>query len=262
LDTEILLAHARNCTRIELYTRFDDVVSLEERGLMRALVARRAQAEPVAYLVGHREFFGLEFLVSADVLIPRPDTETLVMELLDTLKHRPSARIVDIGTGSGCIAICAAVHCPDAHVAAIDICPAALKVAMANAEKHAVSDRIEFSNGDLFAPLDNQAPFDVIVSNPPYVRGDELNQLPRDVGQYEPQLALAAGADGLDVIRRLVAQAADRLVTDGRMILEIAPEMSEIVLDLLDQTGHFHSARQINDLSGRPRVISACRATR
>ena len=260
LDTEILLAHARNCTRIELYTRFDEVLSDEERSLMRTLVERRAESEPVAYLVGYREFFGLEFAVSSDVLIPRPDTETLVMEMIDVLKQRPAARLLDMGTGSGCIAISAAVHCPDAQVTAIDISAAALQIAVSNAEKHGVSQRVEFLQGDLFAPLGDRDRFDVIVSNPPYVRQDELSQLPRDVGHYEPHLALLAGSDGLDVIRRLVAQLPDHLTEHGQVILEIAPEMSDKVCDLLAGAGGFQDIRPINDLSGRVRVISACRA--
>jgi len=261
LDTEILLAHARGCSRIELYTRFDEVLSAEERRVMRALVERRARAEPVAYLVGHREFFGLPFNVSPDVLIPRPDTETLVVELLDVLKQRPRARVLDVGTGSGCIAVCAAVHGPQTQVTAIDISPAALQVAQGNAQQHAVGDQIAFLHGDLFDPLEDGVVFDVVVSNPPYVRTDELSGLPPDVAQYEPPLALVAGPDGLDVIRRLVPQAAERLVPGGQCILEIAVDMAEAVVDLLEQTRCFPAIAVVNDLSGQPRVISACRGT-
>ena len=261
LDAEILLAHARGCSRIELYTRFDELLSAEERRVMRELVERRGRAEPVAYLVGYREFFGLQFNVSADVLIPRPDTETLVVELLELLKQQPAARVLDVGTGSGCIAVCAAVHGPQAQVTAIDISDAALQVAQGNARQHGVGERITFLQGDLLDPLTDSAVFNVIASNPPYVSTDELGGLPRDVGQYEPQLALAGGSDGLDIIRRLISQAVAHLVADGQFILEISADMAESVVGLLEQTGCFPAISVVNDLSGRPRVISACRGT-
>ena len=154
LETEILLAHARGCRRIELYTRFDEVLSEKERATMRDLVRRRAQSEPVAYLVGHREFFGLDFRVTPAVLIPRPDTETLVVELVDVAKPLAAPRILDIGTGSGCIAIAAAVNLPNAQITATDASEAALAVARENAANHKVVERIQFLSGDLFGPLD------------------------------------------------------------------------------------------------------------
>ena len=169
LDTEILLAHARGCRRIELYTRFDEVLNEDERSAMRDLVRRRAQSEPVAYLVGHREFFGLDFRVTPAVLIPRPDTETLVVELLDVAKPLTAPRILDLGTGSGCIAIAAAVNLPAAQITATDLSDAALAVARGNAESHHVLDRIRFLSGDLFAAVAHEERFDVVASNPPYI---------------------------------------------------------------------------------------------
>ena len=154
LDAEILLAHARGCKRIELYTRFDEPMSEAERTTMRDLTRRRAKSEPVAYLVGHREFFSLKFRVTPDVLIPRPETETLVVELLDACKSLEAPQILDIGTGSGCIAVTVAVNNKSAQVTATDLSEAALAVARSNAEAHAVSDRIRFLQGDLFTPLD------------------------------------------------------------------------------------------------------------
>ena len=153
LEAEILLAYAKQCPRIQLYTHFDDELSDEVRGRMRALVKRRADLEPVAYLVGHREFFSLDFEVNRDVLIPRPETELLVMEALEALKAAEvSGRVLDIGTGSGCIAIAIAHRAPTAAVTAVDISESALVVARRNAERHHVADRVSFLQGDLFAP--------------------------------------------------------------------------------------------------------------
>ncbi len=196
LDTEILLAHARGCRRIELYTRFDDVLSERERTAMRDLVRRRAQSEPVAYLVGHREFFGLDFRVTPAILIPRPDTETLVLELLDVAKPLAAPRILDVGTGSGCIAVAAAVNHPTAQVTATDVSDAALAVARENAQSHHVLDRIRFLPGDLFGPVGQNEPFDVVVSNPPYIAEHEKETLQNDVRRYEPRMRALLRTDG------------------------------------------------------------------
>lgn len=259
LDTEILLAHVRGCKRIELYTRYDEVLSDEQRDRLRELVRRRAKAEPVAYLVGYREFFGLEFKVTPDVLIPRPDTETLVVELLEAAKAQAAPRIVDIGTGSGCIAIAAAVNCPQARVTAIDVSAAALAVARENAERHNVADRIRFVQGDLFGPLGEGEQFEFVVSNPPYVAEGELDQLQPEVRLHEPRSALVAGADGLDVIRRLVAEAPRFLVPGGQLMFEISPEQTGAARELLEASGAYRDVRIVKDLSGRERVVRAVR---
>jgi release factor glutamine methyltransferase len=189
LDAEILLAHARDCRRIELYTRFDEPLTDAQRAVMRDLTKRRAKSEPVAYLVGHREFFSLDLRVTPDVLIPRPDTETLVVELIDAVRPVESPRILDLGTGSGCIAIAAAVNLPSARITATDLSDAALAIARENAEKHAVSDRIRFLRGDLFAPLAQGEQFDVIASNAPYIADHEQETLQNDVRRFEPHAA-------------------------------------------------------------------------
>ena len=254
LDAEILLAHARGCQRIELYTRYDHVLSDGERSVMRELVLRRAQREPVAYLVGHREFFSLDFQVTPDVLIPRPDTETLVLELLELSKPITAPRILDVGTGSGCIAVTAAVNRPDAHLTATDISTAALEVARTNATRHDAIKRVTLLYGDLFAPLNRDQPFDVIASNPPYIADGEWDTLDADVRQHEPRGALTAGKDGLDVIRRLITEAADYLVPGGHLLLEIDISQAEAVEALLNAETAFDDVRLINDLTGRPRV--------
>ena len=259
LEAEVLLAHARGCKRIELYTHFDDAVSDEERALMRDLVQRRAKSEPVAYLVGRREFFSLDLRVTPDVLIPRPDTETLVVELLERAKGIESPRIVDVGTGSGAIAIAAAVHLPTARVTAIDASEAALAVARENANEHGVAGRMRFLHGDLFAPLGDSVEFDVIASNPPYVRQGELELLPPDVRLHEPLSALAAGPEGLDVIERLIAEAPPFLASGGWLLIEISPRQASAVLKQLETHGAYAEVRAVKDLSGQIRVAVARR---
>lgn len=259
LDAEILLAHARGCPRIQLYTRFDEVLSDAERAVMRDLVRRRAQSEPVAYLVGHREFFGLDFRVTPDVLIPRPETETLVLALLDRSKELPQPKILDLCTGSGCIAVAAAVQRREAQMTAVDVSAEALEIARQNVEKHKVLDRIRLVQGDLFAPLDHNVRYDVIASNPPYVAEGELETLQADVRLYEPRLALAAGTDGLSVIRRLVAEAPNYLASNGTLLFEFSPEQSSAVLEILQSNEAFTDSTIIKDLSGNPRVAVARR---
>jgi release factor glutamine methyltransferase len=257
LDAEILLAHARACPRIQLYTHYDEVLGDDIRATMRALVMRRAQAEPVAYLVGHREFYGLDFHVSSEVLIPRPDTETLVLELLTLAASQPQPQVLELGTGSGCIAVATAMNLPAAKFVAVDVSSAALKVATKNAAMHNVSARIDFREGDLFAPLDVEAQFDFVVSNPPYIADAELAQLDADVRDHEPHLALAGGADGLDVIRRIIAGAGQRLKSGGFLLLEIGAEQGNVLPELIAVCGDYRESRIVNDLAHRPRVAVA-----
>jgi len=253
LDAEILLAHARGCPRIKLYTDYDERLPDEVRTRMRAYVKRRAAAEPVAYLVGHREFFSLKFEVSPAVLIPRPDTETLVVEALDRLKPLTSPRVLDIGTGSGCIAVSVAVNHRDALVTAVDISPEALEVARRNAQLHSVAARVKFVRSDLTAAL-NEHVFDMIVANPPYVTTGECDYgLDPTVRRHEPRAALDGGADGLDIIRRLVEVCPERLVSGGSLLLECSPEQVEAVRDLM--SARFKDVATHNDLGGLPRIV-------
>ena len=259
LDAEILLAHARGCQRIQLYTHFDDPLTEPQRAAMRDLVKRRSAAEPVAYLVGHREFFGLDFAVTSDVLIPRPDTETLVIEAIDWLKQRSQPRVLDIGTGSGCIAISLAVNCRQAQVTAIDLSAAALAIAQQNAEKHGVTDRIRFLHGDLFAPLADNEQFDLIASNPPYITSAEMETLQPDVRLHEPHSALDGGPDGLDVIRRLIAAAPPHLAAGGSLLIEIDGAQADAVTQLLAANSHYEEIAVLKDLAKQPRVVRAVR---
>lgn len=253
LDAEILLAHACGCQRIQLYTNYDRVLSEAERGRMRDLVRRRAQAEPVAYLVGYREFFGLEFAVSPAVLVPRPDTETLVRCALDAMKPIEAPRVLDVGTGSGCIAIALAANNPSASVLAVDISTDALEVAQENAVRHHVEDRVSFAKSDLFADVDEQR-FDLIVSNPPYIRDDEMPGLDRDVRDHEPDGALAGGPDGLDYVRSIISRAPDYIGPRGWLMLEIDDAQATTVAALMLERAFEPTAIE-KDLSGRQRVV-------
>jgi release factor glutamine methyltransferase len=281
LDAEVLLAHALGCQRIELYTTFDDQPSEQTRTAFRDLVRRRAEGTPVAYLVGRREFYSLSFRVTPDVLIPRPETELLVVTVLDLAKSNsprtPNLRsvpgegqgvraagkndiaIADVGTGSGIIAVCLAKHLPTARVMAIDISPAALSIARGNSEEHKVADRIEFLQSDLFAAVPPGRQFDFIVSNPPYVTTAELEKLAPDVRKFEPRLALLAGPQGTEVIARLIPQAAERLRPGGHLLMEINPSIHDAICALLKADGRFELGPTIKDLARLPRVVQAKR---
>ena len=263
LDAEVLLAKARNCQRIQLYTSFDDEVDEDVRAVFRDHVRRRAAGEPVAYLVGYREFFSLTFRVTQDVLIPRPETEHLVVEVLDLIKMSPGAdahvRIADVGTGSGAIAVSVAKHAANCQVTAVDMSPEAIAVARSNAETHGVAEQLEWVVGDLLDSLPAERTFDFIASNPPYVSQTEWQQLPREVKDFEPALALLGGDNGTDIIARLIPQAAERLRDGGWLIMEISPMIEQATHQLLADDGHFDPAHTAKDLAGLPRVVRAQR---
>jgi release factor glutamine methyltransferase len=261
LEAEVLLAHSRSCQRIQLYTAFADAADEELRTRFRDLVRRRAEGMPVAYLVGHREFFSLDFRVTPDVLIPRPETEFVVLTALDLIKSRADKRplaVADVGTGSGIIAIAIAKHAPQAQLTAIEVSLAALAVARDNASRLGVGERIRFVHSDLFEAVE-AARFDLIASNPPYVSRQEMARLPRDVKAYEPELALAGGETGTSVIERLVPQAADRLVSGGSLLLEISPLLQQRVESLLEADGRWQLEKTVMDMAGLARVVHARR---
>ncbi len=263
LDAEVLLAHARGCQRIDLYAAYEAPASDELRTAFRELVRRRAEAVPVAYLVGRKEFYSLSFEVTPDVLIPRPETEFLVVSLLDKAKelsadHHP-LRIADIGTGSGILAVCAAKHLPTAQVTAIDTSPAALDVARKNAQAHGVAERIDFQEGDLLSTTPSEPTFDFILSNPPYIGEGEFAALDRDVREHEPRGALVAGPNGTEVIQRLIPQAGERLKPGGWLMIEISPLIADTVKALLPDDGQFDSPSVVKDFQQHPRVALARR---
>jgi len=261
LDAEVLLAHARGSRRIDLYAAYGEVADEKTRTEFRDLVRHRASGTPVAYLVGHREFYSLDFEVTPDVLIPRPETEHLVVALLDHAKSRVNGdariEIVDVGTGSGIIAVCAAKYLPNSFVTAVDISSAAIAVAKRNAKKHAVADRIEFIESNLFANISTDRRFDYIVSNPPYVSTAEMKEVARDVREYEPAIALRAGERGTDVIAPLIDQATNRLRPGGALLIEISPMIMAEVEALISTAKSMTLGAMIRDLSGHPRVLRA-----
>lgn len=257
LDAEVLLAHVRGCPRIALYTAFDTPVAEAERGRFRELVKRRGAGEPVAYLVGSREFFSLPFAVDKAVLVPRPETEGLVVRVLDLCRAAATPRIVDVGTGSGAIVVTLAKHLPRATFAATDVSAAALEVARANAVRHGVADRITFFHGDLLA--DAAGPWDVIVSNPPYVREDEFSALPRDVRDHEPRGALVSGPTGVEVVERLAAAATAALVPGGWLVVEIGPAVVAAAEAAIAACPALEPAATLKDLAGLPRIVQARR---
>jgi release factor glutamine methyltransferase len=257
LDAEILLAHTLGCQRIELYTRFEEQPAEGHREHYRQLVRRRADGCPVAYLVEHREFYSQPFEVSADVLIPRPETEFVVIEALDqaaSMTDRGPLQLADVGTGSGILAICLAQQISNSSVLAIDNSPAALAVAQNNIRRHQLEDRIELAEGDLLAGVDRQ--LDIIVSNPPYVSEAEYEQLDRDVREFEPRQALVAGPSGMEVYQQLVPQAAERLSAGGWLLLETSPMLAEQLQQLLSDHGAFEEIRLTRDLANLPRVVA------
>ncbi len=262
LDAELLLAEVLGCARIGLYTSFDQVPSEELRAEFRKLIQRRAQGMPVAYLLGHREFYSLNFWVTPDVLIPRPETELLVVSLLDLAKSRPTDQtcsICDVGTGSGILAVCAAKYLPHAHIVAIDISLKALEVARSNCQQHGVENQVHLVAGNLLTCLAPQARFHFILANPPYVAEKEWESLPRDVRKYEPPQALLAGPQGTEVIARLVPQAAEHLDPGGWLLLEISPTIHQQVQEILQQDGRWQLGPTRLDLARLPRILPAQR---
>lgn len=259
LDTEVLLAEALGCRRIELYTRYEEVVPEEARGRFRSFVRQRIEGCPVAYLVGRKEFFGLEFEVGPAVLIPRPDSEFVVMECLRLAKEMSRPRVLDLGTGSGNLAVAVAHECAGALVTAVDLSPDALAVAARNATKHGVAERIRFLGGDWFDPIPTGERFDFILSNPPYIAREELPKLPVGVRDYEPHLALDGGPGGFQVLDQIVQRAEDYLESGGHLIVEIGSPQEERVRKRLSALPGFDLSPTIYDYSRHPRVLRVCR---
>lgn len=263
LDAEVLLAHVRGCSRIQLYTAFDEQASDDLRRQYRQLVQRRASGTPVAYLVGYREFFSLGFHVNPHVLIPRPESELLVLGMLDHTKQNqpagPSWRIADVGTGSGILAVCAAKYVPQVHVFAIDCQPAALDVARSNAQRHGVEQLITFLQGDLLQPVNDHRPVDIVVSNPPYVSLAEWDELPSDVKGHEPYVALVGGKAGDEIIRRLVDEAETCLGDGGLLIFEISPMLAPRVESWFSPSA-WQPPTVTRDLAQHARVVTVQRS--
>jgi release factor glutamine methyltransferase len=256
LEAQILLAHSLGCKKIDLYVRHDEEPPEDKRAAFRKMIKKRAEGMPVAYLVGHREFYSLEFAVSPAVLIPRPETETLVMEALRWLKPREAPRVLDVGTGSGAIAVAVAKQHKTAEVTAVDVSAPALAVAAGNARRHGTADRVTFLEGDLFGPVAGRT-FDLVVSNPPYIAQSEFPSLDVGVREFEPRAALDGGPEGLDLYRRIAAEAAGYLAPGGAVMVEIGATQESAVRELF--AAHLDPGPSFKDAAGRPRVVTARR---
>lgn len=258
-----LLEHALALRSHQLVSQTDRLVSPDVRARIEALVARRVAREPLQYLLGTQEFCGLEFSVSPAVLIPRPETELLIQYIVGHVHALSEATIVDVGTGSGCVAITLAARLKGRRILAIDRSPEALEVAQRNAVRHAVRDRIEWLEGDLLAPLRERQvadTIDVIVSNPPYISESDWAGLEPEVRVFEPRMALIGGAQGTEFHERLLRESREFLAPGGLLIMEIGVGQAATVRQFAEQIGGYTALRIIEDAAGIERVVMAQRA--
>ena len=256
LEAEILLSSILAQDRVYFYTHSQDAVDLKQAETYRSAIKRRCQLEPVAYILGKKEFMGMDFFVNGDVLIPRPDTEPMVEYLLEYLQvnYPEGAKVLDLCTGSGAIGISIKKYFKPGIVSLSDFSEAALAVARINADQ-LVNGELSLYQGDLFAAIPQGETFDVIVSNPPYISRAEMDQLARDIIDYEPHLALDGGESGLDFYRRIIAEARSFLKKDGLLALEIGDDQATDVTQLLTNDG-FQEIQTVTDLSGRIRCLT------
>lgn len=255
LDAEVLLAHSLGVDRLHLYLNLDRPLVPSERARYRELIRRRARREPVARIVGSKEFWSISFRTEQGVLIPRPDTETLVEVILSEVKGRSNPRLLEIGTGSGAVAIAVLKESPGARMVATDISTRALQVTRLNAEDAGVLASLDLVAMDLFDAMEPGIQFDVICSNPPYIPSGEIPGLDPEVRDFEPLIALDGGPDGLEVIRNLVLGSKRHLAKDGTIILEIGEGQADSVGEILVQIGGLSKVKTFRDLAGRARVV-------
>ncbi|MDJ0783909.1 MAG: peptide chain release factor N(5)-glutamine methyltransferase [Desulfosarcinaceae bacterium] len=254
---ELLLAHCLGVGRLDLYLQYDRPLSTRELGRFKELIRRRAQGEPVAYITGGRAFWTLDLMVNPEVLIPRPETERLVEIALQVLRDlqldRP--RVLDLGTGSGAIVLALAAEFPNGYFVALDRSLGALQTARENQTRNAVTARIDYLSADWCTALRaDRGGFDLIVSNPPYIASGEMDALQIEVRRFEPRAALEGGADGLSCLRRIVRQAATRLVPGGHLIMEIGADQADQVIDLATAVGRYECIDILKDYAGLMRV--------
>lgn len=259
LEAQVLLAHALQCDRVALYMQYDKPLVESELTAYHALIRRRLDGEPVAYLTGEQEFWSLPFHVDKRVLIPRRDTETVIELVRDETQRNTAVRIADIATGSGVLAITLLHELPNSTAIATDTSDEALAVAKQNAERNEVAARIDLRQGDLLAALGNADQVDVLVSNPPYIASADIDGLSAEV-RHEPRIALDGGDDGLHALRAIIAAAHKHIASGGLLVLEHGHDQADAVRDLIDASGSFKSVQTRNDLAGNPRVTWARRA--
>jgi release factor glutamine methyltransferase len=261
LSAEMLVAHVLKCERLRLYMEADRPASPEELATLRDLTGRALKHEPVQYLTGEAWFYGLPFKADRRALIPRPATQTLVESGIHHLRAEvntegsPTAPVLDLCTGTGCVAIALAKQVPNRAIVATDLSSEALTLAMENAAQHEVTDRIEFRQGDLFNAVDPSARFAAILSNPPYIPDHEWAAVEPNVKDHEPTLALRGGADGLDLVRPIIAGAPERLQPGGLLAIEVATSTTEQTKALFEQQGELRDIRVLTDFEGLPRVV-------
>lgn len=261
LLAELLMAHVLGCERLRLYMEADRPASDEERARLRMLVGRALKHEPVQYLVAEAWFFSMPLYVDSRVLIPRPSTETIAECVVQSARGLDGVvRIADVCTGSGCLAVAMAKHIPGATVVASDVSKDALEVARMNAERHGVTDRIQFGFGDLLAPLECEAGFDFLVANPPYIPDHEWREVEPNVRDHEPELALRGGVDGLELIRPIIREAPSKVRPGGVLCVEHAASHAEDILAFANDMGEWCDAEILEDFEGLPRVLRAVRA--
>jgi release factor glutamine methyltransferase len=259
LDAEVLLAFCLGCDRLEFFKNPEIQLDQTQMAAFQKLIDRRLQWEPVAYIIGRKHFWTFTLEVNKDVLIPRPDTEIIVEEILDIAKKTEADRItiLDIGTGSGAIAIALAYEVPHASVMATDISLPALEVARRNAEILGLQNKIDFRQGNLFEPVEGI--FDIIASNPPYIGEEEYEELPEGVRDFEPREALFAGENGLEFYEKIIYQAAGHLKKNGWLLLEIGARQEKDVYRIMESSGFYDNIEMRRDYGGLPRVVKARR---
>ena len=272
-SAEVLLAHALGISRLDLYLRYDQPLNAEELARFKTLVLKRRESTPVAYLTGHREFWSLDFQVAPAVLIPRPETETLVTATIEVVRDFEGERAgpepstlnsnpvwgLEIGVGSGAVVIALAKELPRTLWVGVDLSSAALAVARENTRRHGVADQVHLLQADLLAAFKPQALFEVLVANLPYVPRAEWEQLSKEIKEFEPRQALLGGEDGLDLIRPLVRQAQHYLKPGGWVLLEVGDGQAEKVAALLLETGDYERVEKIKDFNDIERVVRARR---
>ena len=263
LDAEVLLGYVLDMEKVEIYLCTESAFNDNRANRFRELLMRRAKGEPVAYITGRKEFWSLDFVVTPDVLIPRPETELLVELALEGTVGKAPLKILDIGTGSGAIAITLAKELPKAQIWAVDLSAAALKIAEVNARRHSVTERIQFLHGDLFDPITELGhSFDIIVSNPPYVLTKGIATLAPEIHDWEPKLALDGGPDGLSSYRRIIERAHKYLTFEGRVLLEVGDGLGKAVAELFARAGGFGATTIYRDFAAKDRVIGALKISR
>lgn len=259
-DAELLLARVLGRDRTWVFTHVHEKLETENERVFQQLVERRAGREPLQYILGKQEFWGLEFTVTRDVLIPRPETELIVETALHMLRQTARPAVIDLCTGSACIAVSLAKELPSARIFASDISNAAVSVARENAARHEVNGRVRFLEGDLFQPfreLDLKERIDVITANPPYIKAHDLPELQPEVRDYEPEAALIAGPEGIEVHKRIIFEAPDFLKKNGALVMEMGIDQSGALIKLIDAAAVYDTPRVLKDLAAIDRVIIA-----